>query len=281
VALRYDEPYAGQAYHKLEGKVDGDQLRISGSVEGESVSATIRDGVMTGSGGGGRARMQKVDPASPTLGAKPLPGAVALLPSVEGKEADLSGFATTTWVAMEDGSMRVESGEAISHRAFGDIMAHVEFRVPPQPTRTGQDRGNSGVYLQERYEVQVLDSFGLDSKDNDCGGLYEVAKPARNACFPPGTWQTYDLVFRSARLGADGKVSEAPRLTVFHNGVRIHDRQQLPPEGTRLAAKGLVDRGALRLQDHGQPVRYRNIWVLELKGAEADRSHQIQDFLAR
>src|SRR4029078_11172181 len=102
----------------------------------------------------------------------------------------------------------------------------VESRVLYTPTASGEGRGNSGVYLQGRYEVQVLDSYGLDSKDNDCGGIYSVAAPLKNACKAPPVWQSYDIEFHSHKCEG-GKVTEPGRVTVLHNGVKIHDDQKL------------------------------------------------------
>ena len=115
--------------------------------------------------------------------------------------------------------------------------------------------------MQSRYELQVLDSFGLASTYQDCGALYKVARPKVNACLPPTKWQTYDITFRAERLDQDGKVKEPAVITVVHNGITIHDQQKLPPKG-KGPANG-IRKGPLLLQDHHNPVRYRNIWVVE------------------
>jgi hypothetical protein len=137
---------------------------------------------------------------------------------------------------------------------------HLEFRVPYQPQDRGQGRGNSGCYVQGRYEVQILDSFGLDSKDNDCGGIYSVSAPALNMSYPPLAWQTYDIDFVAARYDAQGQLIAAPRITVRHNGVVIHrdvELKKVTPGGVEADGPGP---GPLHLQDHGNPVRFRNIW---------------------
>ncbi|MCP3914147.1 MAG: DUF1080 domain-containing protein [bacterium] len=143
----------------------------------------------------------------------------------------------------------------------GAFRLHVEFNVPKTPQENRwQDRGNSGVYVQGRYEVQVLDSFGLELRSGDCGGIYGKHVPVANACRPAGEWQSYDLVFRSPRLGADGKKTANARMTVWHNGIRIHDDVEV--DGTTAAAMAGDEpgKGPLMLQDHGHAVRYRNVW---------------------
>jgi hypothetical protein len=130
------------------------------------------------------------------------------------------------------------------------------------PTARGQARGNSGVYAQGRYEVQVLDSFGLEGLDNECGGIYSIDQPSVNACFPPLSWQTYDIDFTAAQYDDAGTKTKNGRITVRHNGIVIHDRIELK-HGT----PGFHEEGpgpdSLFLQDHGNPVVYRNIWVVE------------------
>jgi hypothetical protein len=129
----------------------------------------------------------------------------------------------------------------------------------------GQGRGNSGVYLQNRYEVQVLDSYGLAGLDNECGGIYKIGRPRVNMCAPPGQWQSYDMTFKAARFNNAGNKTDKARLTVVHNGVTIHDDIEIPgPTGGAL--DGDESRpGGIYLQDHGNPVQFRNIWVVELK----------------
>jgi len=139
---------------------------------------------------------------------------------------------------------------------------HVEFLLPFMPTATGQARGNSGCYLQGRYEVQMLDSFGLAGEDNECGALYEIKAPDVNMCFPPLSWQTYDIDYTAARYEGDKKAKNAT-ITVKHNGQVIQQDVELP-RATRAApvAEG-PEAGPVYLQDHGNPVRYRNIWLVE------------------
>jgi hypothetical protein len=167
-----------------------------------------------------------------------------------------------------DGAMEVVpgTGDLYSHRWFGDVRIHVEFQVPESSSGAAeQDRGNSGVYIQGRYEVQILDSFGATlSGANDCGAIYGVKDADVNESFPPGIWQSYDILFRAPRWSGSTKVSPA-RITVVWNGTRAQKDVEVwgstglgDPE-----IRGEPD-GPLRLQDHGHPVRYRNIWVQRL-----------------
>ena len=197
--------------------------------------------------------LKKVDRKSPTLGAKPPKGAVVLF---EG--SDTENFKPGR---MTEDHLLMEGAKSI--QLFQDHRLHVEFRLPYKPTARGQGRGNSGLYLQGRYEVQMLDSFGLDGKNNECGGVYGIAPPWENMCFPPLTWQTYDVDFRTA-VFKDGKKIKNAKMTVRHNGVIIHDELELPKRTTASPLKEGPEPGFVYLQNHGNPVRYRNIWVKPL-----------------
>lgn len=163
------------------------------------------------------------------------------------------------------GYMQVNgTGSIVTKLEFGDQQVHVEFATPAEVKGEGQGRGNSGVYLQGRYEVQVLDSYESATYTNgQCGAVYGLAAPLVNACRRPGEWQTYDIVFRAARE-VDGSVRPAT-VTVFQNGVLVQDHFAIE-KSTRAAmqADGSED-GPLYLQDHGNPVRYRNVWIRPLE----------------
>ncbi|MCI0458467.1 MAG: DUF1080 domain-containing protein [Gemmataceae bacterium] len=165
-----------------------------------------------------------------------------------------------------EGAMQVQGGDIMTKERFGGrFKLHVEFRVPYMPTAKGQGRGNSGVYVQGRYEVQVLDSYGLKSRDNDCGGIYGVAAPLVNACKAPTVWQSYDIEFTAPQCENGKKVGNA-RITVYHNGTKIHDNVEIRVDNTTAGLGGNVcEPGPIMLQDHGNPVQYRNIWLLPLK----------------
>ena len=189
---------------------------------------------------------------SPTLGRKPPRGALVLF---DGTSADefTNGRITDDGLLMEGADFK---------RTFTDFTLHLEFRLPYMPNSRGQKRSNSGVYLQSRYEVQVLDSFGLEGAFNECGALYRYQPPSINMCLPPLQWQTYDITFRSPRFDADGNKTQNAELTVVHNGVTIHDRFNVERK-TGAGKKESPEAFPIRLQNHSDPVRFRNIWVVE------------------
>ncbi len=259
---------AGPAKTRLQlaGAVEGEKLPFAGKVGKVEWSGAIAGKRLTASGsgeGGGKFELKFTVRKSPTQGAEPPAGAVVLLPITD-EAPPLDQWTNKRWKALPGGVMQVSRGGNNSVRKFGDVKLHIEFMVPCEPTKRGQGRGNSGVYLMGRYEVQVLDSFGLKSRGGDCGAIYGVAAPKVNACLPPLRWQTYDVTFRAPRIDKDKKLIEPGRMTVLHNGIEIHKDVKLKGT-TRAGAKGIVQTGPLHLQDHGHPVRYRNIWMVELK----------------
>lgn len=220
-------------------------------------SASIKDGIITVSDKNGQqvAALNKTERKSPTLGAKPPAGAVVLF---DGSSVDNFNNGK-----LLDGNL-LGATNCESKQKFTDHSFHLEFRTPFMPKARGQARGNSGVYLQSRYECQVLDSFGLDGKNNECGGIYSQVEPAVNMCLPPLAWQTYDIDFTAARYDADGKKTKNARVTIKHNGVVIYDDLELKAGTPGRHAEG-TGPDALFLQDHGDPVAFRNIWVVEKK----------------
>ncbi len=201
----------------------------------------------------------------------PPPGAVVLF---DGKNLDAwtrargkgAGQAAATWKPVEGGAMQVQGGDIMTREKFGGrFKLHVEFRVPYLPNAKGQGRGNSGVYVQGRYEVQVLDSYGLKSQNNDCGGIYGVAAPLVNVCKAPTVWQSYDIEFTAPQCENGKKVANA-RMTVYHNGTKIHDNVAIPVDNTTAGLGGNVcEPGPIMLQDHGNPVQFRNLWLVPLR----------------
>lgn len=269
ITVTFFEKGGGEALRVGGGRVvekTDDGLALEGEIDGVKWKGLLKGDVLQGTADGGRSfKLTYVERTSPTLGAKPPAGAKVLLTCEPGKEPSLAAWTNTAWIPMPDGSMQAGKGDNKTKEGFGDAQYHIEFMCPFVPTGRGQGRGNSGVYLQDRYEVQVLDSFGLVSQDNDCGGIYKIAVPKVNVCLPPLRWQTYDIDFRAARFDANGAVTAKPRITVKHNGVVIHDNIEIPDVTGGAAGKEHVAKAPLRFQDHGNPVRFRNVWIVEGK----------------
>ncbi len=213
-------------------------------------------GVLHAKGPDFSGQLKRVERTSETLGQTPPEGARVLFDGTSGDQFE----ARDGGDPVIDGVLRQG---IISKQRFGDCRLHMEFRLPFEPTRSGQARGNSGIYVQGRYEVQMLDSFGLSGEHNECGGIYSIRKPDVNMCYPPETWQTYDIDFTAARWNEAGEKTDNARMSVRHNGVVIHYDVELPKTTTAAPLKETADPGYLYLQDHGSPVRYRNIWVIE------------------
>lgn len=196
---------------------------------------------------------------SPTMGAAPPSGATVLF----------NGNNTDQFIGGKlalDGTLLAG---VLTKMPVHDFRMHLEFRTPYMPQARGQGRGNSGVYIQQRYEVQILDSFGLDGVDNECGGLYKQTAPAVNMCLPPLAWQTYDIWFTAARWSADGKTKvKNAIITVLHNGVPIHSHREITAKTGGGKVEGPED-FPINLQDHGNPVTFRNIWLVNGEGDEA------------
>lgn len=220
--------------------VDG---KLKGSVENEQVKVSMT--------------LERVGKKPPTLGAKPPEGAVVLFDGTNLDAFETLGGGPAGW-NLVDGAMQVKpgSGNIISKEKFASHKLHVEFRTPYMPKMIDQARGNSGVYVAGKVEVQVLDTFGEDKpRDNGAGGIYNVAVPQVNACLPPGEWQTYDITYHV------GKGDEPAEITVVYNGSLIHDKVKVK-EATKGGISGdVTEPGGLLLQDHGNLVEFRNIWV--------------------
>jgi len=190
---------------------------------------------------------------------------------------DLSKWSDTKggeskWVIREGYMESVKGAGYIQTKAkYASCQLHVEFATPEKVEGTGQGRGNSGVFLQGEYEVQVLDSYENKTyPDGQCAALYGRAVPLVNACRKPGEWQTYDIIFHSA-IFKDGKIVRKPTFTILQNGVLVQDHVTLEG-GTQWRGAHAIspfqpipDKGSIQLQDHGNPERYRNIWIRELK----------------
>ena len=239
----------GKTKVRLTGATEGEETRLTG----KNFRGTIKDRAFTGTAEENvRYELQKVNRVPPTLGDEP-PGDARVL------------FDGTNLEHWREG--RIEDGDLLgvgsrTKQKFGDCTLHLEFRTPFMPKSRGQARGNSGMYLCDQYECQILDSFGLEGEDNECGGIYKIAKPAVNMCFPPLSWQTYDVDLTVARFNEAGEKTSDAVVTIRHNGVLIHDNLALTgptPGGHQDDERP----GPLFLQDHGDPVRFRNVWIVE------------------
>jgi len=159
-------------------------------------------------------------------------------------------------------------GDIITIQEFGDCQLHLEWRTPWKVEGEGQGRGNSGVYLQSLYEVQILDSYeNITYYNGQAGSIYKQSPPLVNASRKPGRWQYYDIIFRAPRFNEDGSLESPAVLTVFHNGVLIQDHFELKGRSIYAGYPGYephAEKMPLLLQDHGNPVRFRNIWIREL-----------------
>ncbi|HEY2930927.1 MAG TPA: DUF1080 domain-containing protein [Acidobacteriota bacterium] len=179
----------------------------------------------------------------------------------------------TKWKA-ENGYMESVrgTGYAVTSQSFGDCQLHVEFATPTPPRGESQGRGNSGVFLMKQYETQVLDSYQNKTyPDGQAAAIYGQYPPLVNASRPPGQWQTYDIIFHAPRFDKDGKLLKPARETVLHNGVLVQDNVELmgpTAHQQRPPYKVHPDKMPISLQDHGNPVRYRNIWIRELAPAD-------------
>jgi Domain of Unknown Function (DUF1080) len=191
-----------------------------------------------------------------------------------GPGADTSQWQTTNGSAIpwpiKDGVLQSGKGMIETKAQFTDFQLHVEFATPKEVKGTGQGRGNSGVFLLGAFEVQVLDSYQNQTyPDGQAAAMYGQFPPLVNASRPPGEWQAYDIVFTAPRVNASGAVDKPAMVTVFHNGVVVHNATayQGPTEHKVIGKYAAANaRGPIRLQDHGNPVHFRNIWIRPLKG---------------
>ncbi|MEM9280468.1 MAG: DUF1080 domain-containing protein [Verrucomicrobiota bacterium] len=211
---------------------------------------------------------------SPTLGMAPPEGAVVLFDGDDLDAWQQENGEAPTWL-IQDGYFEVLpkrennnlGGSIQTRETFGDIRVHLEFRLPYEPEHLGQKRANSGFFVPGGYEVQILDSYGLGGMWNECGSLYKQSPPKVNMCWAPGVWQTYDVEFKQPHLDSGGNKVEDAVITVWHNGVKVHDNYPIPgpTANTQIGRDGLESgaSGPLSLQDHSNKIRFRNIWVVE------------------
>jgi hypothetical protein len=240
-----------------DGKIEFDEQGHRG---------VIQDGKIVGGQAVGDAtfEMTRVVHESPTLGKEPPEGAIVLFDGSNLEAWD----GTAHWEIVDGILMVTPMGKYLeSKQTFKDVELHVEFRTPLMERSRGQQRGNSGVFVQDVYEVQVLDSYGLEGYYDECGALYKLSAPRVNACAPPLQWQTYDIEYTAAKYNANGELEANGRMTVYHNGVLIQDDVELKwrtdwKEQDRLKPPP-TEPGPIKLQGHNNYVQFRNIWVVD------------------
>jgi len=254
-------------FGELTGTAAGKRVALAGQLAGADAKGTLEGGeVLVVENAKGEFEAKYHVRKSPTLGKKPPEGAVVLLPYEPGAKPGLDAWQNQKWEPMVDGSVLVRGGNNVSKQEFGSVRLHVEFQCPYQAKARGQGRGNSGVYLHGKYECQVLDSFGLEGKGNEAGAIYGVAAPKVNPALPPTQWQTYDIVFYAPDVADDGTVTKPPVFEeVLFNGVLVQEDAKVT-KTTTAGMKGKTrEEGPLMLQDHGNRVRFRNIWYVPLE----------------
>ena len=237
-----------------------DGVLVLSSDSGNTIMTDSHVATVFDSAGNQLGNLNKTLRISPTLGAAPPPGATILF---DGQSTE----------HLEDAKITVDGllDVGVSTKLLvQDFRLHLEFRLPYMPYASGQGRSNSGVYIQRRYEVQILDSFGLEGVANECAGLYRQQPPNVNMCFPPLTWQTYDIWFKAARFDDEGNKIANARITVLQNGFPVHDDYEIVAKTGAGRPEGPEPMPIL-LQNHGNPVRFQNIWIVLGEGQRAGK----------
>jgi hypothetical protein len=232
---------------------------FSGAADDQSATFNFSSGTITITGLQGKfksrsgvvGQFQKIRRESPTLGMSPPTNAEVLFRN--GKAHGLVNPQLSSDNYLERGTE--------TEKGYQDFRLHVEFRLPYMPDANDQARGNSGIYLQNRYEMQVLDSFGEDVRFNSCASIYRQKETELSMCLPPLAWQTYDIWFTAATFDNDGKKIEPARVTLFQNGVPVHYNQVIEDKTGAGKPEG-PDALPTKFQDHKDPVRFRNIWLV-------------------
>lgn len=273
VAKIHVEGATGEVAGKPKGKLEDGLIEYEGTIDlgpdlggTYAIEATVENrvfsGTATSSDGTYRFSMDRVEKGSPTLGQAAPEGAIVLL---DGSNMN-AWVVQPYWRLIGGGAMGMRGHSITSKEEFGSAKYHIEFKTPlmPEASPGSQGRGNSGVYVMGRYEIQVLDSFSDEPMDNRCGGIYKKAVPVVNASLPPEEWQTYDITFHAPEYDASGNKTKDAVVTVVHNGTTIHDNVVLPDVTPGGVSGEEAAKGVLMLQDHGDDVNFRNIWVQPL-----------------
>jgi hypothetical protein len=263
VAMKYPGGLPGNGWsggnrYQLAGEIGDSGLQLTG----DKYDFILKDGKGTVFNKQGRrcGELTQVHRVSPTMGLAAPPDAKRLFTGGESPLLQNAKVSPEGWLLA--GTQTVEP--------YRNFYLHGEFLLPYKPLATGQARANSGFYLQSRYEVQVLDSFGLEGVNNECGALYKSIPPKINMCLPPLEWQTYDIDFREPVFDDAGKKVANARISVWHNGVLVHNDIEIPNKtgGGSQEGPSLLP---IKIQDHGNPVMFRNVWLVE-KPADAPRT---------
>jgi hypothetical protein len=242
------EGWDGVTRWKSSARLEGDHAIFSGG----GWNGRIADGSMRGTDRDGSPfHLQRVVRKSPMEG-RPAPSNAVVL---------FNGTTTDAWNngKLFEGNL-LGPGTTTKQR-FRDFTLHVEFRTPFMPQARGQGRGNSGIKMAGIYEVQILDSFGLEGKANECGAVYARKPPSINMCYPPLSWQTFDIDFRAPRFDSEGRKTKEARITVRHNGILVHDDVPIQPYLHQIPFER--ETAPLFFQDHRCPVYFRNVWIIE------------------
>jgi hypothetical protein len=212
-------------------------------------------------------RAQTAHPTTQPTVTPPPEGAIVLFDGKDLSHWQTAGGKPAAWTIIDNAvEVTPKGGDIVTKDGFEDCTLHVEFRTPvPAEGDKGQHRGNSGIFLQGRYEIQVLESFGLVPTKGDCGSVYSLIPPSKNMALPPEQWQSYDMTFRAPRYDADGKKTENARLTLIWNGENVQDNVEIPSPTRKHDGPEPKGPAPISLQDHGFKVQYRNIWIVPSK----------------
>lgn len=244
--------YDGKSRSESPGKGSAAGEATFAPADGKGYTATISGGTMKGKTDKGEAfELKKIERTSPTEGAKPPAGATVLF----------DGTNTDAWAGGKMDDRKLLYCGTKTKKTYQSFTLHVEYLLPFKPLGRDQDRGNSGIYIQDRYEMQVLDTFGHPPEFNGAGAVYRQHAPSVNMCFPPLRWQTYDIDFTAPKWEGEKKVKNA-RVTLKLNGVTVQDDYEITTKTGAGKPEG-PEAGPIQLQQHNNPVFYRNIWIVE------------------
>ncbi|MCK4920436.1 MAG: DUF1080 domain-containing protein [Bacteroidales bacterium] len=260
----------GRAQGRMkEGSIVFESDGLSGTIEGNKLTGQLsfRDQLLG-------FELTKTERISPTLGAAPPEDAIILF---DGQGFDPwigDGERPVQWKILNGDEAEVipvtlgvrPKHDIYTRKKFTDVYLHIEFKLPLMAEATGQQRANSGVIFEEVGEIQILDSYGLEGDFNECGAIYRNSPPKVNMAFPPMSWQTFDIIFSSPSYDKNGNRVGDGKMTVYHNGVRIHHEYPLKRGPAQLAPGEQRFPGSIRLQDHQNTLWFKNIWAVELDG---------------